>query len=1765
MRNPQCNARTGMCECQNDVSGRWDGAACDRCVYGYWGTRCTDECDCSGHGSCDAVSCYCSSDPVNGFFTGSTCDTCKAGYIGASCNIQDVAITRVVRTMRFFPTDASSTLDPANMTMGALNPIAPVAAVDEKSNSLLVGGRTVVEIDISGSDLNFMRYANSTFFTGPGCFANRKGDVAFAFVDSSYHYFLMQPMNFRDDGCDLPIRLIMVYRTTHLYFATHSLNTPFNGTGDMLFNYTVRVVAAASQSDNGEYGEVAVKARLAFLVAETYLESTTQSLRPFPNGWLVHAEVDAIGLKSRAVLSRLLGDGFVANDVAFSPYSPDTASVIAVAGNYPLLSLSLWDVQTFVATESAIVNAFATETPSIKAIAPCWRKLDGTLDSTTCSYCLSAEKLRWVNNDIMVAFSSNLLNSDTVLAWFRRVQDIAIGSSVLAPSSSIGFTCIPQRLAMDDFGVLYFNGSSRVIAKCSSASCPEAIFDVSVTQTGTPASQATAMIFDSFSNVTYIALRVNSGNSASVLAKCSVTATNFAVYGLLTLKFVLNSLARSRAEIILALAIANRARMMFAAVSGVQSLTVMCILLYEIKSIAPNIADQRNATLITVIGTGFTKVPIPPSGLLSYDTNCKFGATVTPATIRSSTEMTCYVPIESETSSAKTCGSQILEVSLYNETFFTENLVEIQRAQSAKLLRVDPVRGTMQSAVPQVVNITGTGFQNSTFSRCKFYSNNSLSRQPPLLAPVTLITPNLIQCIQPNASEPSYDTALLDVSIDGQLYTIDGPLVYEIVGEATGILNEPKTINVVAQEQTFFSLTSCVVDERLHKLDSLDTENRTFYLLLNATYNSDCSLTSWRPKENCIPNFFLADGGSYPNATADGTSRFPTDPCYNATLNGVSNPWRNWSMTTETENIDTPYPIGFPNTSRIMYQGVKAIALHVGPHKGNVSFNNLFFYAPRVSNVTLTVVLVSPRATWFATTTIIVSAGEPFALAIHNIGDFQSYTVTGNQSANCAPTLRSKVFITLNTPIAQIDLVIVDKMANTVAIPVNQYLVTAYTYYIQDYDLVRKDQNAALAAPTQRDNKFIYSEIILSDLHGASHYVHFNATDRVLGRSFNTTTPPIRTSPSACTSDQYKVPLTQLCRACSAGENSDGLQCDGSELVTVLPGYWRANGSTTNAYKCPGGPLICLGSQGATNLTFCRAGHEGPLCAACAPGHGKSGNDCVPCQDISASASIVGVVIFVVFVVLIVWTIITLTNAETTDLSVIMRTVVNHMQATGELGAFASNYGPFLQAIMSGQGSAGGSVSVNGVQAFDCLIRGSGQNYYATFAGFMSLPVVAFVLAIVVFGVVRALKMKPVITPQLEKEIRQDIDNFGDNARTAIILERYPMFMVVVTTNCVIMFTLYQNIITQCANALQCKSFVYYDEYGAATSSKSFLTVDYSIPCDGSTSPLTTPALIFAALYGLGIPVIFTFGYLFVNDTVNMPELTKLMFLFLCGGYKEKFFFWQNLIMIRKLILVLMMVFLKDSPELLSYCAMWVMTIALALQVWLQPAEKDDHNLVESISLSVIVITLNLGLLYFWPPLIESDVAKNSLTMILILITLGVGLVFIYFMAPAVRDLILEVYVDARGAINKLLAEEERKKKRLKLQNLHELDDDIPDITASAPPRPTGGLHALHQARYEQADADFDEYSDNDEEGEYDERHDIEQAQGYVPPTMESKITPHVTKTASPAGWDFAGVSSPQRAPQQPQQTWRPSVPHQEERYVSARPRTSPKAYYDDL
>lgn len=91
----------------------------------------------------------------------------------------------------------------------------------------------------------------------------------------------------------------------------------------------------------------------------------------------------------------------------------------------------------------------------------------------------------------------------------------------------------------------------------------------------------------------------------------------------------------------------------------------------------------------------------------------------------------------------------------------------------------------------------------------------------------------------------------------------------------------------------------------------------------------------------------------------------------------------------------------------------------------------------------------------------------------------------------------------------------------------------------------------------------------------------------------------------------------------------------------------------------------------------------------------------------------------------------------------------------------------------------------------------------------------------------------------------------------------------------------------------------------------------------------------------------------------------KVRLGFLTAGYDDKYFYWEIVLLSRKSILVIMIVFLSSvSSGVQSLAAIFFLTCFFLLQWRLQPYYDPALNQMETMSLFVIIVTIYSGLYY---------------------------------------------------------------------------------------------------------------------------------------------------------------------------------------------------------
>lgn len=1566
--NGQCNEQTGACGCQDDVSGHWQLGAtgqCDTCMVGYWGPVCNEACACNDHGTCtqNAGECICFADSSRGFFSGAACESCAVGYIGASCKTSSVLLSEVSTSVL----GNASFFPPPQAVTSNVAPRTPVLMVDDSSSfrSLYVGGLPVVMLDASNASagLTVVGASNVNVSTVNKEFGCNT-ESQYVWHDISHLFFLQQPGN---SSCPT-VRI--VYAPRPLRGAVSWGDTKVLWTPASVMGSSVRVRASTSQSNTGSVNDTKLYRSSGNIIAfvacnSSFSQATGETI--WSSGCVLFVlELSTNFPASPTERSVQLPGNFFVTDIALSPATTQQQQ-IGISGYYVTSTPAgrTWEVLRISFTSNA-----ASDTSSLVALSSvnsaCWPK---TLpDVETTNYSALANSCSYCVAAMKLLFIDQ---ESMVIAMIARSEEDDV----------------------DDTIVVWFGPKSAMNCSTNYGAMPS--------RSDSGRSSPTAVVYDSFTKSIFLTVQMANG-SPSQLSKFLLTSgvPPLLLNSIHTFSSLFSDVTSTKPLIIASLAIAYRSRLLYASTTFLTQVRVATFLLYEVTSITPHVASTAG-TSITLVGRGFLH-PVVGGG----DPTCFFAGDATSASLTTrarildATAAECPVAVGTDTSS---CTLQVVELSLFNPTFgATSNLLAIQRTKVPTLMSVFPERGTTIN--PQKITLTGVDFINSPFATCRFSRLFSGENTLFVYVNASFVTPSTMTCIQPVV--PRTNFTLLDLSLDRQVYS--NAVRYVIVGPPTGIkpLNSSVTVRA-ADDVIQFSVTVVTVDDTGNPLGDLDTDQRRIVASVDVKDETTCTISDfdqWRR---------ISDGYPYP-------------VCREMLLNNQSR--------TATAPSAVPARFSAPNTT---YQ--RLVAFSTTSRLGNATFNDtLFLFTPRVGTITLPV--VAADSGWKTTVSVVVVSGEPYALMIKNLGQFEG---------SSRMTIPSKAGL----PLPDINIIVIDKYANVI-VPdsVSNLEVTAHVVFFPDNCSYTPPSSTFVFPSDCLGDEGTFSSrysrsfsavpfkdrIVLSgSVNGANHFIAFNATSTAL-QLIPVVSPFIRTA--LCSNDEYKVPLSTVCAPCPV----DGGHCDGTEVIRVKPGYWRADNVSTRIYPCQKLSPACNGTDSIRG-SECTVGSTGPLCGVCATyakvsesdasvvvyeywGRSKL-TDCTLCYGQAANDALFGVVAVVVFVIVVIWSFCTLRTEGTTDVSVVLRTVVNHLQSTGEVGQLSSKVGPLVKGLFSVSNGAS-TISVRALQFFECFQKQHNLVFGYFFYGIMCLPVLAVPVACSVVGIIRLMRLTPLLSPELRREIDLQLKQLGPNGAFVSLKYRYPVFMVFTTTFSVVIFTVYQTLISQSTSVLLCQEYVVSEPYlsSAPYKTKWFLADDLAIECSSNgVSPYFLAGQIFAIGYGFGIPLTFIFGYRFMNGRLGMPALTNFIFLFLCGGYKTKFWFWQALIMIRKLLLVLVRVFINDE-RVQNAAAMWIMSVALALQLWLKPAEKPEHNTVEAVSLSVITLTLNLSLIYYWPNL--GDASSTAITVFLIIITVGGFITIAVFLIKPAYRLVQEISQDIRSVVAGLKQQEEEARQR---------------------------------------------------------------------------------------------------------------------------------------
>ncbi|CAG9309876.1 unnamed protein product [Blepharisma stoltei] len=422
-----------------------------------------------------------------------------------------------------------------------------------------------------------------------------------------------------------------------------------------------------------------------------------------------------------------------------------------------------------------------------------------------------------------------------------------------------------------------------------------------------------------------------------------------------------------------------------------------------------------------------------------------------------------------------------------------------------------------------------------------------------------------------------------------------------------------------------------------------------------------------------------------------------------------------------------------------------------------------------------------------------------------------------------------------------------------------------------------------------------------------------------------------------CGSNYYSLdPSIPECLTCP-----DDAICYGNYTMVPKRGYWRDNMYASVFWKCPNSDA-CLGSPDAENISYtgeCDKGYKGNMCQSCEYGYSKTADEtCSPCPDESSnSLRIAGVSISLIIICAIMVNSTRRSAFKPTSLaSIYIKIFMNYLQLVMLVTTFNLKWPSLVWKVFAIQNTAGSANDQ--IFSFDCFlqIKDEPDQYYYSKLILMSLA--PLVIALVSLTVWILIYTK-----------RKNLRHFrNDYISTCVIL----------------LFLIHPNIVKMMFGAFSCKQI---------NSGERWLTVDYDIRCWDSKHIfylclVVIPSII---LWGIGIPALCLLNL--VKNRRKLNEIgPRLMFGFFFNGYKKSCYYWEFIILYRKILVICCSVFLANiSVSVQALTVTIILAASLHLHYTNSPYSGPALNELELRSIFVSATTIYCGLYFLTDSLDE--------------------------------------------------------------------------------------------------------------------------------------------------------------------------------------------------
>jgi len=465
-----------------------------------------------------------------------------------------------------------------------------------------------------------------------------------------------------------------------------------------------------------------------------------------------------------------------------------------------------------------------------------------------------------------------------------------------------------------------------------------------------------------------------------------------------------------------------------------------------------------------------------------------------------------------------------------------------------------------------------------------------------------------------------------------------------------------------------------------------------------------------------------------------------------------------------------------------------------------------------------------------------------------------------------------------------------------------------------------------------------------------------------------------------CLSDSYSFEsdftiFSENCKSCF----SMHFYCFGGGNLTIKPGYWRANIQSEQFYLCPN-QLACLGDSRnysdpntlyleIYSASYCEIGYQGVFCSECQDGYGfLDGHICSSCQNQGYYLQIFGNLLlrffFTIYMIHISINMALSITAGTPEQnriieSNLLKIFINHMQILGFILTLPISFPNDLFIGMTYFLSI--SPNISDAFSVECVLKAMGSNVSLQYFKLTVAAIYPFVLMMLFVLLMKYVdKIKANIYKLKKAELTMSPAKMLEN-HSISNLDLYLAVLHLVLLIC------YADIAKMNMAMFGCVK-VDFGDY-----QENLLYVDFRIDCDSSyhtlwIKKLVSPIMVF---FLFGYPIYIILSIFFLRNKSSSASF-KFKFSYFYYAYEPRFFYWDFVILLRKLTLIFInSFFFSRITDQVNYYPILIViiifAIAFGLQVYCKPFSQMEFNMINGIeeySLLVSFYTVVIAFTY---------------------------------------------------------------------------------------------------------------------------------------------------------------------------------------------------------